>query len=642
METAQTPPVAGPVKVRKADLPVMYRTLPIPRPAVRAEGEAGEPAPLPDLALSSEFGVVRSGLFGEAWMEILDHRAEAIDTSRITSRGAPLLLDHDTRQQVGRLENIRLDDDKVLRGTPRFSRSAVGREVEQDVRDGIRTDVSVGYRILEATQVGEEDDMPVYRITRWQPLEASLVAVPADSSVGVGRSADQAAAPARIVSLEQPPEGQENAMSEQDTAAHRGAAPEPTLQEALNVAKRLGVSAEQRADWATGGMNPKVIMEESVKYVERSAAQAVASAKPVELNEREQRDYSVARAIQACLAGRRDGLEFEISEDVAKRLGKSTQGFFMPTSLRAQHPGMTPDARLMTRTQLNVGTTSKGGATVYTEHGGFIDLLRNYAAVFDLGATFLPGLQGNIQFVRQSGAGTTYWGTESSAATATSLTLQTFSMSPKTLTAKHPYTKMLLTQSVESIENLIRNDIVREHALAIDFAAIKGDTSTDAPDGILTSTDIGSVTGGAQGAAPDWDDIVDLQKSLANNNALAGSLAYLTTPGIAAKLMKTQKFATTNGMPVWDGPMLDGTLGGYRALVSNQVPSTGTKGTTTGQHAILFGNWNDLIIGEWGAVEIYPDVYSSGPAIINLLSIQFADVGLRRPKSFAAMTDALP
>lgn len=588
---------------------------------------------------------------------MLDHRQQAIDNSRIASRGAPILLDHDTRTQVGRLENIRLDGDGVLRGSPRFSRSALGREVEQDVRDGIRTDVSVGYRILEAQQDGEQDGMPVYRVTRWQPMEISLVAVPADPTVGVGRSdedavdvpevvddegraEDQGIPAPTLTSLESPPLGQENAMSEMDTTP-RGSQ-EPTLQEALSVAKRLGVPAEQRADWATGGMTPKAMMDAAVNYVERKAADQIASAKPVELNANEQQDYSVVRAIQACLDGKRSGLEFEISDEIARKLGKTTRGFFMPTSLHAQHRGYAVDPRLATRTQLNVGTASKGGSTVMTEYGGFIDLLRNYAAIFDLGATFLPGLSSNVAFVRQSGAGTTYWGTESSAATATSMTLQTFTMSPKALTAKHPYTKMLLTQSSESIENLIRNDIVREHALAIDFAGIKGDTSTDAPDGILTNTDIGSVTGGAQGLAPTWDHIVDLQKSLAANNALGGSLAYLTTPGIAAKLMKTQKFATTNGLPVWDGPMLNGTLGGYRAVSSNQVPSTGTKGTTTGQHSILFGNWNDLLVGEWGAVEIYPDPYTSGPGIVNLLSIQFVDVALRRPKSFAAMTDALP
>lgn len=591
---------------------------------------------------------------------MLDHRQQAIDDTRIASRGAPILLDHDTRTQVGRLENIRLDPDGVLRGSPRFSRSALGREVEQDVRDGIRTDVSVGYRILEAEQDGEQEGMPVYRVTRWQPMEISLVAVPADPTVGVGRSEEEAVdAPAvaddegraedqgipapTLTSLESPPSGQENAMSDMDTATPRGvASQEPTLQEALSVAKRLGVPAEQRADWASGNMSPKAMMDAAVNYVERKAAEQIASAKPVELNEREQQDYSVVRAIQACLDGRRGGLEFEISDEIAKKLGKTTRGFFMPTSLHAQHRSYAVDPRLATRTQLNVGTASKGGSTVMTEYGGFIDLLRNYAAIFDLGATFLPGLSSSVAFVRQSGAGTTYWGTEGSAATATSMTLQTFTMSPKVLTAKHPYTKMLLAQSSESIENLVRNDIVREHALAIDFAGIKGDTTTDAPDGILTNTDIGSVTGGAQGAAPDWDDIVDLQRSLANNNALSGSLAYLTTPGIAAKLMKTQKFATTNGLSVWDGPMINGTLGGYRAVASNQVPSTGTKGTTTGQHSILFGNWNDLLVGEWGAVEIYPDPYTSGPGIVNLLSIQFVDVALRRPKSFAAMTDALP
>jgi HK97 family phage major capsid protein len=554
-------------------------------------------------------------------------------------------LDHDTRTQVGRVEGLRLDGDRVMRGTPRFSRSALGREVEQDVRDGIRTDVSVGYRILEAIKEGERDGVEVYRVSRWQPAEISLVATPADPTVGIGRNATEGAEPVIIVTLDEPPQtGQESMrMSNLDTAAPT-AHPAPTMQDALNVAKRLGVPDAERADWAGNGMEPQKIMDSAVAYVERKTTEQVANAKGVELTDREQRSYSVVRAIQGLLSGRRDGIEFELSDELAKRLGKTTNGFFMPTTIRAQHPEYRVDPRLMSRTQLNVGTGSKGGNLVYTEHGGFVDLLRNYAAIFDLGATYMPGLQGNLQFVRQTGAGTAYWGTEASASTATSLALGTFSMTPKVLTAKHPYTKMLLNQSVESIENLIRNDIAREHALAIDYAGIKGDTTTDAPDGILSVAAISTaVTGGAQGAAPDWDDIVDLQKALAAANGLRGALAYLTTPGVAAKLMKTQKFATTNGAPVWDGPMLDGSLGGFRAVASNQVPSTGTKGTTTGQHSIIFGNWNDLLVGEWGAIEIYPDIYTSGPQIVNINSIQFVDVGLRRTTaSFAAMVDALP
>lgn len=126
----------------------------------------------------------------ERWwgVEILDMRAASVDMARMKN-GAALLLNHDPDQQIGVVENARIGADKKARATVRFSRSALGEEIMQDVADGIRRKTSVGYQINELVLEKQEGDLSTYRVTRWTPYEISIVSVPADDTVGVGRSA---------------------------------------------------------------------------------------------------------------------------------------------------------------------------------------------------------------------------------------------------------------------------------------------------------------------------------------------------------------------------------------------------------------------------------------------------------------------
>ena len=135
-----------------------------------------------NIAVSSELAVDRS--FGK---EILVHEASAIDMEFLASGRAPLLLDHDMEKQIGVIESVELSGDKVLRAKVRFGRSALAQEVFQDVVDGIRSNVSVGYRVNKMER--SPTDKNAYLVKSWSPLEVSVVSIPADPSVGVGRSA---------------------------------------------------------------------------------------------------------------------------------------------------------------------------------------------------------------------------------------------------------------------------------------------------------------------------------------------------------------------------------------------------------------------------------------------------------------------
>jgi len=123
--------------------------------------------------------------------EILDHGSKSVRLGRLKS-GGPLLCDHNATDIVGVVESVRIDSDRVGRAVVRFGKSARAEEVYQDVLDGIRKNVSVGYLIHKA-QLVETGDKAVetYRVTDWEPYEVTLCAVPADPTVGVGRSMEE-------------------------------------------------------------------------------------------------------------------------------------------------------------------------------------------------------------------------------------------------------------------------------------------------------------------------------------------------------------------------------------------------------------------------------------------------------------------
>jgi HK97 family phage prohead protease len=134
------------------------------------------------IAISSEEPVERN--FGA---EILDHSEGSIDLKFARSGRMPLLLDHDPRQQIGVVENVEIDSaTRRLRGTVRFGKGALANEIYTDVVDDIRGNISVGYSVNKMDKEGKDR----YRVSSWTPMEVSVVSIPADRTVGVGRSAE--------------------------------------------------------------------------------------------------------------------------------------------------------------------------------------------------------------------------------------------------------------------------------------------------------------------------------------------------------------------------------------------------------------------------------------------------------------------
>jgi HK97 family phage major capsid protein len=250
----------------------------------------------------------------------------------------------------------------------------------------------------------------------------------------------------------------------------------------------------------------------------------------------------------------------------------------------------------------------------------------------------LTGLQGNVAIPRQTGAGTAYWVAESSAPTESQQAFDQVTMSPKTVGAFTDISRKLLAQSSLDVEALVQQDLATVLGLAIQQAAINGTGASNQPSGLLTLI-TPSVAGGTDGLAPTWAHIVELESDVSVANADIGTLSYLTNAKVRGKLKGTSKVSGQNGF-VWEGG--DTPLNGYRAAVTNGVPSNLTKGTGTNLSAIIYGNFADLLIGMWGTLDLMVDPYSlSTSGTVRVVALQDVDVAVRHAESFATMVDAI-
>lgn len=282
-------------------------------------------------------------------------------------------------------------------------------------------------------------------------------------------------------------------------------------------------------------------------------------------------------------------------------------------------------------------TDASGGYMVETTVGRLIPVLEPRLVLETLGATKLTGLTGDLDLPRMSAYGSAAWEGEVAAADETQPTFDKVSLNPERLAAYTQVSRQSIIQAKNvDVENLVRRDLNRAVKLALDLAGINGSGSGDQPTGILNTGSVNDITIGTNGGPLTWALTVQFETETATDNADMGKLAYLTTPGVAGKLKTTIRDTAGNGF-IWEGPnMGGGNINGYRALTSTQVPSTLTKGTASGIcHAMIFANWAELIIAQWGGVDLIVDPYSQKNAgMIELTINSFWDIALMHLASF--------
>ena len=560
------------------------------------------------IAISSEMAVERS--FGK---EILVHDSRSINMDFLASGRAPLLLDHDPERQIGVINSVSLDADRVLRAEVRFSKSALAQEVFQDMLDGIRSNVSIGYRVgrMEKSTVSGE-----YLVKQWTPMEASIVSIPADPSVGVGRSASAAAKPSI-----QPIKTKESKMdNEVNMDALRAEAADAAAKNASAIIELA--ARHNKRDLGDAALRSG----KSIEQFRGELLDVIGSDKPLEnenigLTKKEIRQFSVVRAI-AALANPSDrrlreaaAFEFEVSEAAAARYGRGAQGVMLPTDILG-----------VWKRDLNTADDNEIVATNLLANE-FIDVLRNQSSVMQAGARMLPGLQGNVAIPKKATASAAGWiSTEGGAAAESEATFGTVSLTPKNIGAFTDMTRQLILQSTPAIEQLVRDDLTQSLALAIDKGALEGTGLSGQPTGILSTVGVNKPTSFAA-AVPTFAEMVALETAIAEDNALFGNLAYITDAATYGGL-KTKAKDAGSGMFVLEG----GQANGYNVIRTQQ--------STAGN--VYFGNFSDCMIGMWGGLDLTVDPYTaSSTGTVRIVALQTVDVALRNPVSFAYNNDGV-
>jgi HK97 family phage major capsid protein/HK97 family phage prohead protease len=620
-------------------LPIQFRSMGLVRDAVDSEKRTIQ------LAVSSETPVDR--WFGS---EILDHSPSSIRMDRMNN-GAAVLLNHDSRQHVGVVEKASVGNDKILRAEVRLGSSPAASQALQDAKDGILRHVSVGYRVNRMKlDSSDEKEGDTYRAVDWEPVEVSLVAVPADPRVGIGRS-QQEEFP---VLFEQETKTAQAVEETREMATQENAA--ALANNAALVAERSRVSEIH----ALAGKFPKFLnTEQARKFVDDATPvdvvrknimdAQIADAKANEtrnlniadLGENEKKKYSLMRALQFASGMVDDCYEREVSDAISKKLEgigvtrKAQGSFLIPLDV-------TFDSRKMKtfdgqRAGLATTSNAAGGFVVFTEFVSLIEFLYNRMKVMSLGATKLSGLRETVAFPNQATTGAASWVAENpgSDVTDSDITFGQITLSPKMLQASTSFSRKLLSQASIDVEGVVRAELMVRNALAIDLAAINGSGVSNQPKGILNQSGIGSVVTG--GAPLINDNFVDLETKIAAANADEANMSTLTTPEVRGRLKKVPKLANTAALPIWS----DGnTVNGYPAAVSNQVPKTLGGGAS---HAVIFGDWSQLLIGDWGVMEVIVDPYRlKKQGMIEVTTYTQMDCNVRHAQSFAAITDADP
>lgn len=645
----------------------------------------------------------------ERWwgIEILDMGEKSIRLGRLNDR-ASILFNHNPNaiRGVHVPGTVKVDKDRVLRGDVQLtSATQDGRDTINLVESKVLSKASVGYIIHKVVEIGKtkkgeeikreidgrtfeglidrslesralnraafyrnldkevgffdrsDDGVSEFRVMDWEPFENSLVTIPADTTVGIGRShhhdndvrtdrTSKAAERAKheeglkMTDEEKKEKEEQEARTRAAEAANAAAVVaaagrkpdalemEKARKQAIeNICKANHLDDKYKQYWISSGISLEKVTDDLLGILEERGKTNPQPASLLGMTQNETQRFSLIRAVHACAENDWTNAPFELecSREVAKKLGKvvDTKRFLVPFEV-LQRPVAIQNMERQRR-DLTVASAGGGGYLVSTDNVGFIELLRNRSVVFRMGARRLSGLQGNVTVPRQSAGATAYWlATEGTQITESQQTFVQVALTPKTAGAYTEISRLLMLQSSPGAEGIVTDDLARVVALAADLAVINGAGSGGQPLGIIGTSGIGAVTGTSLGYA----GVLEFQTDVAGANVVPLQGGYVTTPAVAALMMQRVKFTNT-ASPLWEGNIWDGQMAGFPAMSSNQIPAAD----------MLFGDWQEVVVGEWGVLEIEVNPYANFQAgVVGIRAMYTLDCMLRRPFAFSLGT----
>lgn len=581
------------------------------------------------VGVSSEQPVKRD--FG---MEVMDHRSDNMNLEFLNSGRAPLLLDHDMERQIGVVESVELDEDaRRLRAIVRFGKGAMASEVFTDVVDGIRQNISVGYRI--DSRVEQDDDPEEYYRVSTTPMEISIVSIPADQSnlVGVGRSNPETLS----ATVETKGDSDMSDINLDEVRAEAAADAAKTVQrnaKDIMVLARKHNKADLGEEAIGRGVSIDEFRGELLEVIGNEPLETPAHV--VDAPVKEQRAYSLGKMIRAQVTGdwRDAGLEREMHDEIAQRTGKQAEGFYVPDFAFRAGP-------------MSTAATGASGSENVTDnfvpeiHRGdmFIEALRAKQVMSALGVTYMGGLTNRIKMPKIATGAAAGFVEELGNVADQSPTDAAVTLQPRTLGAYADISRLLMKESVPAIDQVVQDDLLRSVADKIEFYAIQGSGSSGQPTGILNDGSVGNVdiSAGTDVDALTWADITNIVKTVEDANGVINqaTLGWLSNPKVKAKMANTSRVASTDSVMLMNDPW--NSIYGYPAEFTSNVPSDLDPGDGgSDASALIFGDFSQLIVGLFGAPSILIDETTGGLAgTVRIIIHQDVDVALRNAVSFA-------
>ena len=572
------------------------------------------------IAFSSETPVIRC-INGKDYNEILLHTAEAVDLSRLNN-GAALLFNHDFDQHIGVVEDASIDPDKVGRALVRFSSIGMGDEKYQMVVEGTLRKVSVGYEINDYQIDGDN-----LLVTKWSPYEISMVSVPADDLIGVGRSLEDDQSENNSEPHNEVKEGSlEEEQSEVETPDEED---KSLVEEAVKAASEVIDEVKE-------------VISEVVETIEEVAEEIKSEVSELINKNEEQRIAELNGMARVLKLDVTEAIANGISvEDFKRQLKQPIKDehnimenkFSLQNSLRvmsnldAEIEGLdmgTRGVKVPANALRAVNTTT--GANLIQEtiaYDSYIDILRANSVLAKFPLTVISGLEGDgkLSLPALNGDFTDAFGfvTEDGISPEATPAFGKVTLEPTDFTGSVYLTRIMMKSSAAA-ERYTTDAMIKGSASQLEKHVLANVASEAIAAGNTAAV-----------ATIDFDSVVDAMAELGSKNVASSSVVAVMSPKTRATLRKQVVKGNTAAKFLVEGT-------GDNQLLAGEIPVIESTLVADGQ--VILGDFSQIVIAQWGsAVELDRDNSTSrnrGGLYLRIWATM--DTKVARPESFYVLT----
>ena len=479
----------------------------------------------------------------------------------------PLLENHDHGKQIGVVENIRFVGNKLM-AKIRFANDEYSQMLKQDVDDKIRSNLSIGYRILNYFYENGKKMVDKFSIH-----EVSLVPIPADPNSGIGRNSDLSYS-VRNIELRKGKTMNDEKMSRSESRK---------IRDEISEIRKLGVMhnlSNEADDFIENGNS----LEQFRSYV----LENISNSEPLDLpstigkapafNRNYSEEYSLTNAIKGCLDPKHRGFEFEVSQDLQRN-----------QELKNEHGVIVPTDHILGQRTMTVGNLA-GNVSDISDSAKLIPFVQRQGVYSSIGLTEFAGMSSDVKIPRGTSVATASFLSLDGTTDITegTPTMDSVAMSPTSLACFTEVSHKLVLQSSVDMENYLRTLMSQSIANKLDLAVIHGSGASNQPTGMLNATGINTET---YTSAIAYSDLANALSKLASDSIPLNGLSWVVHPDQYASLQIKDKGTDTGQflLETANNPAdinQVGTMLGYPCYVSDHVP-TGEVLLARGQHSAL-------------------------------------------------------